>query len=308
MKAPWPFGHLGLKVVSVGLAIALWMVVAGEATVERGLRVPLELQQFPAGLELQSEPPALVDVRVRGTSGALARMGPGEAIAVLDLRSARPGRRLFQLTAEQVRVPFGVEVIQVVPANIALEFEASVTRRLKVSPSIEGEPAPGYIVGSISAEPAEVDVTGPESAVNAATEALSEPVSVAGATGEVRDVVSVGTLNPALRVKAPRTTAVRVEIIPGPRERTFTDQPVRLRGLAGPLVAQATPSGVTVRIRGSRESVGALRPSSIAASVDLTTLGPGGYMLPVRVETPAAVGVVSIEPSTIQVTIHNDQR
>ena len=42
------------------------MVVAGEQTVERGLRVPLELQQFPAGLELQGEPPALVDVRVRG--------------------------------------------------------------------------------------------------------------------------------------------------------------------------------------------------------------------------------------------------
>ena len=53
MKVPWPFGHFGLKAVSVGLAIALWIAVAGEETVERGLRVPLELQQFPPGLELQ---------------------------------------------------------------------------------------------------------------------------------------------------------------------------------------------------------------------------------------------------------------
>ena len=35
--------------------------------VERGLRVPLELQQS-AGLEIQGEAPSTVDVRVRGTS------------------------------------------------------------------------------------------------------------------------------------------------------------------------------------------------------------------------------------------------
>ena len=53
------------------------MVVAGEETVERGLRVPLELQQFPAGLELKGDAPSLVDVRVRGASGALVAAGAG---------------------------------------------------------------------------------------------------------------------------------------------------------------------------------------------------------------------------------------
>src|SRR5260221_13759341 len=108
MKAPRIFQHFGLKAVSLGLAVVLWLVVAGEEPVERGLRVPLELQQFPAGLELQSEAPSLVDVRVRGASGALSRVAAGDVVAVLDLRAARKGRRLFQLTPEQVRVPFGV--------------------------------------------------------------------------------------------------------------------------------------------------------------------------------------------------------
>ncbi len=67
------------------------MVVAGEETVERGLRVPLELQQFPAGLELQGDVPSTVDVRVRGASGTLSRVGPGDIVAVLDLRTARAG-------------------------------------------------------------------------------------------------------------------------------------------------------------------------------------------------------------------------
>jgi hypothetical protein len=111
MTPIWPFRHFGLKVWSVVLAVALWLAVTGDESVERGLRVPLELQQFPAGLELQGDAPALVDVRVRGESSALGRVGAGDIVAVLDLKTARPGRRLFQLTPEQVRVPFGVEVV-----------------------------------------------------------------------------------------------------------------------------------------------------------------------------------------------------
>ena len=104
----WPFRHLGLKVLSVALAVLLWMVVAGEETVERGLLIPLELQQFPVGLELEGSPPSLVDARVRGSSGTLSRLSSGDVVAVIDLRGARVGRRLFPLTPDQVRAPFGV--------------------------------------------------------------------------------------------------------------------------------------------------------------------------------------------------------
>ena len=67
------------------------MVVSGEETVERGLRVPLELTQVPAGLELLGDVPATVDVRVRGASGTLSRVGAGDVVAVLDLHTAQSG-------------------------------------------------------------------------------------------------------------------------------------------------------------------------------------------------------------------------
>src|SRR2546421_2831183 len=115
----------------------LWMAVAGEETVERGLRVPLELQQVPAGLELTGEVPTTVDVRVRGASGALSRVSAGEVVAVLDLRGARAGRRLFPLTPEQVRVPFGVEIVQVTPSAIAMAFQPSASRLVPVTPALD---------------------------------------------------------------------------------------------------------------------------------------------------------------------------
>ena len=110
--------HVGLKVISVVLAALLWLLVSGEQTVERALRIPLEFTNLPPQLELVGSPPAVVDVRVRGSSGTLSRVAAGELSAVLDVRTARIGDRLFHLTAEDVRSPFGVEVVQVTPASV----------------------------------------------------------------------------------------------------------------------------------------------------------------------------------------------
>jgi YbbR domain-containing protein len=209
----WPFRHFGLKTLSLALGVVLWLVVSGETMVERGLRVPLELQQMPAGLEVESELPPLVDVRVRGGSTTLSRMGAGDIVAVMDLHTARAGQRLFQLTPDQVRVPFGVQVLQVSPASIPMLFERTATKQVRVVPSIEGVPAAGFVVGTWTADPATVDVIGPATAVENVTEATTEPVSVAGASDAVNDKVTVGFLNPSLRVKDPRPANVHVEIV-----------------------------------------------------------------------------------------------
>jgi YbbR domain-containing protein len=212
MKRLWPFRHLNLKVWSVILAALLWFVVAGEETVERSFRVPLELQQFPVGLELQADAPSLVDIRVRGASGALSRINPGDLVAQLDLKTARSGRRLYQLTPEQVRTPSGLEVVQIMPPSLALVFENSATKIVPVAPEIEGTPAPGFAVGKIVSDPSTVEVIGPESAVARVAEAITEPISVEAATHDVKDTVTVGLFDQALRLKTPKTATVTVQV------------------------------------------------------------------------------------------------
>ena len=103
--AAFSIRNLGLKLLSICIAALLWLVVAGERVVERVMRVPVELQNLPSDLEIVSNPPDTVEVRVRGPSGTLARMGPGEIAAVIDLRAARTGRRLFHLTPAMVNTP-----------------------------------------------------------------------------------------------------------------------------------------------------------------------------------------------------------
>jgi YbbR domain-containing protein len=242
-------------------------------------------------------------VRLRGGSSTLSRVTAGDVVAVLDLRSARAGRRVVPLTADQVRVPFGVDVVQILPSAITVAFEPSATRHVPVVPAVDGRPAPGFVVGQRSAEPATVEIVGPESAVTRATEAVTEAVSVAGARDRVREVVTLGLLDSSLRLTNARSATVTVQIVPAPMERTLRHLPVHLRNLATALGAEASPTAVDVSVRGSREAMARIDGDEIAAFVDLAGLGAGQYQLTVHADLARDAGVTHIEPPTVQIRI-----
>ncbi len=292
--------HLGLKIMSIALAALLWLVVAGEQIVERALRVPLEFTNMPAQLEPVGEPPDMVDVRVRGSSGRLSRIATGELVAVVDLTAARPGQRLFHVSSSDVRAPFGVEVVQVGPSSLYLSFETSASKRVPVVPEVQGDPAPGFEVGTRVAEPDTVEVVGPQSAVAAMTMAITEPVSVNGASKAVVETVSVGVTDPSVRLKSPDPVRVTVQVTPAQLQWAVEGVMVQVQNATR--TTAVMPAAVTIHLRGPREAMGA-DAGSFAASVDVGGLKPGVYELPVRIEIPPRVGWTRIDPPEVRVRI-----
>jgi YbbR domain-containing protein len=208
--------RLALMLVSALLAAGLWLLVAGEQTVERNMRIPLEFTNLPSHLELAGDAPETVDVRVRGASASLSSLTTGDLTAVLDLRQARAGQRLFHLRGSDVRAPLSVEIVQVQPSSVAMTFEPSETKIVPVSPRVEGQPAAGFRIGAISSQPATVVVAGPSTAVRRMTEAITEPVSVTGALSPVTEVVTVGVVDPTIRVQTTQSVRVTVEVMRAP--------------------------------------------------------------------------------------------
>jgi len=210
--AMFPFRYKRLKILSVVIAAMLWLMVSGERVVERVMRAPVEFQNLPGGLELVGNPPDTVEVRLRGSSGALSRIGPADLSTVLDLRAARPGKRLFHLTPTQVNKPYGIDVVQVNPSTVMMEFENSGVKTVPVEPDIDGKPAPGFEIVKISSEPATVEVAGPESALKRLTAAVTEPVSVENESRTVHETVTIGVQESSLRLKVPQSAVVTVTI------------------------------------------------------------------------------------------------
>jgi YbbR domain-containing protein len=284
-------------------ATLLWRTVAGEHVVERSLRVPLAVRNLPTAFEIEGDLPDMVDVRVRGSSSQLSRLDAGDVVAMLDMTNARPGARLFHLRTDEVRVPYGVEVAQVMPPALSLSVEKAAVRTIPVVPATDGDPAPGFVVGRISSVPATVQVIGPESHVKDVSQATTEPIEIDGKSERVRDVVTIGVTDSSVRLVEPQSATVVVEILPAPVERDVAGVPVRFRNPGAGLSARIVPEVVEVRVRGPRDVLAKLTADSIDAFVDLTGLGQGRYNLRVQVDPSQDFGADAVTPTVVSVTI-----
>jgi YbbR domain-containing protein len=296
-----PFRHLGLKILSIALAATIWLTVGDQRAIERTMRVPLEFHNLPGNLELMASPPDTVEVRLRGPSGAVGRLLPGEVVAVLDLTSARPGTRLFHMLVDEVRVPYGVAVSQVNPAAVQLTFEPSAKRAVPVVPALDGEPAPGYRIGRIVSSPEQVTVVGPTSHVASIASATTEPVSVANATTTVMDRVVIGVANELVRLDQPQSATVSVEIVAVTQDKRLDQVPIVARGLVEGHTAVIDPASLAAVLRGTGAQLARL--TAATAYVDVTGMAPGRYNLPVKVDAIPGVQVAKLEPATVAVRI-----
>ena len=219
---------------------------------------------------------------------------------MLDLRSARAGQRLFHLGGDDVRTPFNVDVVQVNPSTVSMMFEPSGSKTVPVVPTVEGDPADGFVVGTVTAEPSTVEVLGPVSALARMTQAITEPVTVIGASAPVTEMVNIGVADPSLRLRTPQTALVAVVVAPAPVEWSVGDIAVKTRNAQGRV--QVLPSRVTAWVRGPREAMTS-DGGMFDASVDVEGLKPGEFELPVTVVAPGRVGVVRLEPPQVKVRI-----
>jgi YbbR domain-containing protein len=202
-----------------------------------------------------------------------------------------------------VKAPFAVAVTQITPSAVAIRFEPSATRIVRIQPSVEGEPAPGFIVGKISADPPTVEVVGPESVLRRVTEAITEPLWIGSANAEVRSTVIIGVADQGVRLKSARDAVITVAILPAPEERQLTNVPVRARNLSNGLSARIVPPTVSVRVRGTKQAVDRILAASVMAYVDLEGIGEGEYGLPVRLEPAADVGLDQLDPTIVSIQV-----
>jgi len=291
--------NLPLKLASLALALLLWFVIAGEKTSEMGLSAPVELQNFPKDLELTGDPVNTVEVRLRASPGIIERLTPGDVSAHIDLADAHEGERIVHLTADSVRVPFGVTVVKISPAIITLSLERTLQKTVPVRPRLLGRPAAGYEVAEVVAEPAEALITGPKGRVQEVESAFTEPVSVDGVQTSVVDHVNMGLEDPLLRIQGSPRVRVTARIREIERTRTFDGLALEVRG--GTLAAR--PARVSVVLAGSDAALARASEAAVHPYVDAGHLKEGATA-PVAVElAPGLAGVTVRETRPSEVAL-----
>jgi len=205
--------NLTYKVISLALAVGLWVVVARDPVAEIEVKIPIEFHNLPENLEIDAASFTEAQVRVRGPERAIHRLSQGDVRVEVDLKKVRPGSRTFDLTSEHVQMPQELEVVQIIPGQFQLTFDDRLVRTIEVHPRVIGTFAGGMRVAQLIADPASIAIVGPKRRVEAIEAATTDPVDASGTMNRATFVTHAYVPDPLIQVVHP--TPIRVTVIMG---------------------------------------------------------------------------------------------
>ena len=200
----------GLKLISLLLAIGLWLVVARDPIAEVEIKVPIEFHNLPENLEIDSASFTEAQVRVRGAERVIHRLRPADVRVEIELAGVRPGSRTFDLTSRHVHLPQDLEVVQIVPGQFQLSFDNRLTRTVEIRPRVTGSFASGMRLAQVVAEPPNIMITGPRRRVEAVETATTDAVDASGTMDRASFVTQAYVPDPLIQVVHP--TPIRVTV------------------------------------------------------------------------------------------------
>ncbi|HZD31765.1 MAG TPA: CdaR family protein [Candidatus Angelobacter sp.] len=201
---------LNLKLLALVISIGLWWVVGRDPVVESVVTAQVEFRHAPDSLLMTADSPFEVQVTVNGPERIVRSLKPSDVDAVLDLTGAKPGEHTFDLGPRQVRVPRGVTVTRVVPAQMHIDFSPSSTRTIEVRPRVIGSFVAGYGITDVTADPATINIEGPQARVSAIDSAITDPVDATGVVGRATFTTHAYVTDPLVRVLHPAPIHVTV--------------------------------------------------------------------------------------------------
>ncbi len=157
--------NVGLKLVALMMALALWRFVGTEQRAEMAFFVPLELRGLSPDLVVVQGAVDRVSVRVAGARAQLAQLDSRQLGVHVDLSGVKPGTSTFVISRDQFSLPPGVEVTRVSPAEIPVMVERLVTKVVEIDAVTIGQPLAGFRLVSEATriDPPRVTVSVPES-------------------------------------------------------------------------------------------------------------------------------------------------
>lgn len=172
--------NLGLKFLSMVLAVTVFLLVNDDKDREITVRVPVAYS-LPDDKVLVSERLDEVRVTIKGPWRRLRKFDERELGRIsLDLRNAPTGE--ISITPDLVNAPSGVTIAAISPRTMRVTFDKRAEKLVEVIPAVAGRAQHGYMLLEIKSEPATAKVRGAEKLLAALPSVRTREVSLEGRT------------------------------------------------------------------------------------------------------------------------------
>jgi YbbR domain-containing protein len=292
------FSNLGNLIVSIILAVLVWIVAVQEAnpSITRLYTTPISIvpQNQPAGMIVYGESARQVRVTLSGPQSAWDVLTPDRVAAEIDL--SQQTTSTFDLPVQVTVADRLLRVVKVEPAVVSIKMEPVAEVSIPITVTVIGEASPTYAIEPLEATPASAVVRGPASLVKQAAGAVGQ-LSIQDARATVSQTVQLSPRSadgqPVINVTlTPSTTlaVVRVRQLGG-----FRDLAVKIdlvgNVASGYAIANVSVNPQIATIFGSPTTLDAL-PGFIATEPISVTDATSDMEERVRLSLPSGVSIL----------------
>lgn len=175
------FENLGLKFLSMVLAITVFLLVNTDKDREITVRIGLEYVH-PVDKVVVGQPVDEVRVTLKGAGRALKRFDERTVDRIqIDMTRAQSGEA--EITPDMIEeIPPGLEIISISPRTVRVAYDKRVEKLVEIVPTLVGQPQHGYIVSEVKVQPTTATVRGGESLLAALSAVRTTDIQLAGKT------------------------------------------------------------------------------------------------------------------------------
>ncbi|MCB9600511.1 MAG: hypothetical protein H6721_25865 [Sandaracinus sp.] len=298
----WLTRNLGLKVVSLGTAIALFALVRGAEDAQMTVDVPIIMTPPSAesGKMLVSDLPDRVRLFLQGSRSQLNGMRTDLMSVTVDLTDT--SLHYYYFADDQFELPAGVRINRIAPASFPLDWADRIERRVPVQAQLVGTPPDGLMLAaSPRVEPVEVRVVGPAERVAEMRVVMTQPLDLAGLVeGSHSRRIPLERADDHVTYEPDQSVRVELDLVPDVAERSFT-RPLQV---VGGDARGLDPTSIVVVLRGNPSVLDAVDEEGLVVELDVEGLGVGpGQVRPRVPSLPEGVEVVRFEPASVELNV-----
>ncbi len=304
--------NIGLKLISLFIAISLeTYFMSPQNLVTETISASVDIQGLSDDLMIVWPPAAdeglLAACKIRGPGPLIQETRSTPRRFTISLPPKPSETFVAELNASQLKLPSGIELLEVQPAKFELRIEPVIEKALNVKVKLSGDLDPGLRLESVGVGPETVLAHGPQGELSPIADIETEPIDLSQQKGSV-------TLDVPLRERGGRTTlrrrTVRVDLHVAPvlAEKILSNVKVSVEAPDG-FAASVTPTRVKAVVSGNSSALEKISESNTQLHADLTGLSLSQVNRSVeRVNLvcpglPSGVKLLSTIPSQVEVTL-----
>ncbi len=292
--------HMFLRIASIIAGTTLWFYVLNSEPVRTQREFPLKLL-LPEAQVVSNIWPQNIKVELKGARVFLENV-QSSGIEIVTEVASTPKRQMLRLTPNMIALPFGVEVVSIIPDTINLQLVKESAKSLKIRPIVTGEVGPDVAYDIEKIAPSTVKVIGPWNILKDLKDIPTVAMNwndLDTSKGSVK--VNLRDLDPRLKYEGGNEIEIFFKVRPKKANLTLKNIPIRFVTTASRITSRVKEVSLDVLAPESPDFK--LTTDSVQVMAEIPVGKKGNVNVDLRAVLPEGVHLLQIHPTSININV-----